>query len=112
MRKDFLENKLQKETKLQETIQESFPFFSTSLSKKVETYTPRNNERVKEENAALVKFAQNDFYGTTMQSAKPGGKGYKNRQGNNKENLDCYGMDIAPLHIFENQVIPVEFGDD
>ena len=29
------------------------------------------------------------------------------RRGNTKFNLDCYGMDFAPVNIFENQLIPV-----
>ena len=38
---------------------------------------------------------------------KPSGRGSFNRRGNTKFFLDCYGMDIAPMNIFENQVVPV-----
>ena len=37
---------------------------------------------------------------------KPSGRGSFSRRGNTKF-LDCYSMDIAPMNIFENQVIPV-----
>ena len=46
---------------------------------------------------------------------KPSGKGkYKSsgkdsafKRGNHEAFFDCYGMDVAPLNLFENQVIPV-----
>ena len=37
---------------------------------------------------------------------RPCGRGSVSRRGNTKF-LDCYNMDIAPMNIFENQVIPV-----
>ena len=50
-------------------------------------------------------FIDDDNYNSNKQ--KPNGKGSFTRRGNTKFNLDCQGMDIAPMHIFENQVIPV-----
>ena len=38
---------------------------------------------------------------------KPSGKGSVNSRVDTKFNLDCYGMDNAPMNIFENQLIPV-----
>ena len=42
---------------------------------------------------------------------KPSGKGIMKKRGNCKPAFepfyDCYSMDDAPMHIFENQVIPV-----
>ena len=43
---------------------------------------------------------------TKTSTSKPSGRGSFSRRGNTKS-LDCYGMDIAPMNIFENQVIPV-----
>ena len=44
--------------------------------------------------------------------SKPSGKGSFSRRGNFKPAfepfLDCYGIDTAPMHIFENQIIPVQ----
>ena len=43
--------------------------------------------------------------------SKPSGKGTFSRRGNLKPVfepfMDCYGIDRAPMHIFENQIIPV-----
>ena len=43
--------------------------------------------------------------------SKPSGKGFVSRRGNCKPAFepfyDCYGIDVAPMNIFENQVIPV-----
>ena len=44
--------------------------------------------------------------------SKPSGKGAFSRRGNLKPVfepfMDCYGIDRAPMHIFENQIIPVQ----
>ena len=41
---------------------------------------------------------------------KPSGKGYYHTRGNCKPVFepffDCYAIDVAPMHIFEKQVIP------
>ena len=37
----------------------------------------------------------------------PSEKGSFAKRGNTKPIFDCYGMDFAPMNIFENQVIPV-----
>ena len=43
--------------------------------------------------------------------AKSSGKGFASKRDNRKPAFepffDCYGMDVAPLNLFENQVIPV-----
>ena len=38
---------------------------------------------------------------------KSSGKDFAFKKGNHDTFFDCYGMDIAPLNLFENQVIPV-----
>ena len=53
--------------------------------------------------------SDDDNYSNNKQ--KPNGKGSFVRRGNTKFNLDCYGMDIAPMNIFENQVIPMGIGN-
>jgi hypothetical protein len=46
---------------------------------------------------------------------KPSGKGYHYKKGNCKlifeSTFDCYIMENAPTHIFENQVIPVKINN-
>ena len=41
-----------------------------------------------------------------LPAPKPSGRGFVSRRGNTKL-LDCYNMDVAPMNIFENQIIPV-----
>jgi hypothetical protein len=38
---------------------------------------------------------------------KSSGKDFAFKKGNHDTFFDCYGMDVAPLNLFENQVIPV-----
>ena len=38
---------------------------------------------------------------------KSSGKDFASTKGNHDTFFDCYGMDVAPLNLFENQVIPV-----
>ena len=66
--------------------------------------------------STLFKFAQQKFGVELFRDVsdvekiipcKPCGKRSINKRGNTKLNLDCYGLDIAPMNIFENQVIPV-----
>ena len=42
---------------------------------------------------------------------KSSGKDFVSKRGNQKPDIetffDCYGIDVAPIHLFKNQVIPV-----
>ena len=76
---------------------------------------PQKADNSVDKESTLYRSAQQNFgvelssdvshYDSTI-PPKPSGKGSFNRRGNTKFNLDCYGMDIAPMNIFENQVIP------
>ena len=73
---------------------------------------PQNEDNSVENVSILLKFAKQNFgfelsSDTSDDDRKPSGKGYFSDRGNTTFNLDCYGMDIAPLNIFQNQVIPV-----
>ena len=41
-----------------------------------------------------------------LPAPKPSGRGFVSRRGNTKL-LDCYNLEVAPMNIFENQIIPV-----
>ena len=60
----------------------------------------------------LYKFAKQSFSielsgDVSSDNNLPSGKGSFSKRGNTKPIFDCYGMDFAPMNIFENQVIPV-----
>ena len=81
---------------------------------------PEFQEHPVDERSTLFRFAK-DKFGVELSmdltddrkpAAEPSGKGYSSKRGcssrrGNTKILDCYGMDIAPMNIFENQCIPV-----
>ena len=71
---------------------------------------PQNKNNSVDNESTLSKFTKQKF-GIKLFSEvseddikpdvdnKPSGKGSFNRSGNTKFNLDCYGIDIAPIDI-------------
>ena len=77
---------------------------------------PQSEDYPVDSESTLSKYARQNF-GVELRvdpiddkkpsATKPSGRGSSfSRRGNTKL-LDCYSMDIAPMNIFENQVIPV-----
>ena len=68
-------------------------------------------------NNILVQLSHDLSSNEDNDNKKPSGKGKDKSSGKNSASkrgnqnaesfFDCYGMDVAPLNLFENQVIPV-----
>ena len=68
-------------------------------------------------NNILVQLSHDLSSDEDNDNNKPSGKGKDKSSGKNSASkrgnqnaesfFDCYGMDVAPLNLFENQVIPV-----
>ena len=73
---------------------------------------PQKEDIYADTESTLQKFAKQNF-GIELSSDisdidnMPSGKGSFSKRGNTKPIFDCYGIDFAPMNIFENQVIPV-----
>ena len=86
------------------------------MKRQVKRSDTQDEDNPVDNDSTLFKFAKQKF-GVELScdvfdednsfSRKPSGKGSFKRRGNTKLILDCYGVDIAPMNIFENQVIPV-----
>ena len=85
------------------------------MKKQCKRSDPQDEDNPVDNDSTLFKFAKQKF-GVELSSdvsdkdnsfSQPSGKGSFKRRGNTKLILDCYGVDIAPMNIFENQVIPV-----
>ena len=78
---------------------------------------PERKDNSVDKKSTLFKFAKQNFgvelssdlYDDNVANSKPSGKGSFATKGYNNFNEDRYGMDIACMNIFDNQVIPVAF---